>query len=192
MPHPQKEPLRPLTPAERQHLEQVCRSPSERADRVVRARALLAVADGHTLAATARLVGRWSGDAIVAWVRRFNHEGLAALDPRRGHGPPVQYGATERDRILATFRRDPERATDGTGTWSLTTLQRTLRRQPGLERISTFTILRVLTDAGYTWQRTRTWCHTGTALRKRKDGSVHRADDPDTPKNKRSSNRRIG
>jgi hypothetical protein len=34
------------------------------------------------------------------------------------------------------------------------------------------TIRRVLEDAGSSYQRTRTWCPTGTAQRKRKSGVV--------------------
>jgi hypothetical protein len=86
----------------------------------------------------------------------------------------------ERARILREFRRTPDRAQDGTATWSLTTLQHALRTAPdGLPLISTFTIWWVLRDAGYTWQLARTWCPTGTATRKRKAGLVD-VTDPDT------------
>lgn len=62
---------------------------------------------------------------------------------------------------------------DGTATWSLVTLQRALRRAPdGLPQVSTFTIWCVLHDAGWRWQRNRTWCETGTAVRLRKRGRV--------------------
>jgi len=30
----------------------------------------------------------------------------------------------------------------------------------------------VLNEAGYAWQKDRTWCHTGQVARKRKDGVV--------------------
>ena len=89
------------------------------------------------------------------------------------------YGAAQRHLILQTARRSPDREQDGTATWSLTTLQRVLRQAPGLERISTFTILSTLHGAGMTWQRDRTWCETGTARRLRKAGVVV-VTDPDT------------
>ena len=179
MAHPQKHPLRALTAAERAELERVARSASDRADRVARAKQLLAVAGGARLTAAARQAGRRSGDAVALLVQRFNALGLAALDARHGGGPPVQYGTAERDRILAEFRRAPDRQQDGTATWSLTTLQRALRRAPeGLPQVSTFTILAVLWEAGYTWQRERTWCSTGTARSKRRDGTVVVTTDP--------------
>jgi hypothetical protein len=85
----------------------------------------------------------------------------------------------ERQRILAEFERQPDREQDGTATWSLTTLQRILRAAPdGLPKVSTYTILQVLHDTGWTWQKDRTWSKTGTVIRKRKSGTVE-VTDPD-------------
>ncbi len=180
----QKEPLRAVTPEERTALGAVARAGSERADRVSRAKAILAVADGSSYTAAARRAGRRTGDGVAQLVARFNREGLAALEGGHGGGPPVQYGPAERERILREFRRSPDREQDGTATWSLVTLRRALRRAPdGLPRVSTGTILAVLGEAGYTWQRSRTWVQTGTVLRKRKAGTV-RVTDPATAEKK--------
>lgn len=169
----QKDPLRPLTMEERITLEQVRRAGSERADRVARAMALVAVADGAAYTQAALRAGRRSGDGVAQLVARFNQRGLAALDGQHGGGPAVQYGPAERARILHEFARTPERQADGTATWSLMTLRRALRRAPdGLPHVSTWTILQTLWGAGYTCQADRTWCRTGTATRKRSDGSV--------------------
>jgi hypothetical protein len=51
--------------------------------------------------------------------------------------------------------------------------------------VSTFTILHALHEAGYSWQQSRTWCKTGTTLRKRKDGTVEESSDPLTQEKKR-------
>lgn len=173
MARPQKEPLRPLTDHERTTLEAVARASAERADRVSRAKALLAVADGATFTAAAHAAGRRSGDGVAQLVVRFNATGLAALTTRPGGRPPLRYGPAAAERILREVRRAPDRATDGTAIWSLTTLQRALRAAPdGLPTVSTFTILQVLHDAGFSWQQDRTWCATGVVLRKRKAGVV--------------------
>ena len=180
MPHPQEAPLRALTPAERRALEAVARAGSERADRVARAKALLAVAAGAPFTAAARAAGRTSGVAVGRLVARFNTEGLAALTPGHGGGPPLVYEAAARERILREFHRAPDRERDGTATWSLTTLRRARRRAPdGLPAVSTWTILGVLWQAGYTWQERRTWCHTGVVRRRRRDGTVVTTTDPD-------------
>jgi transposase len=181
---PPKDPLRSLTATERAALEHLARATSERADRVTRAKLLLAVAAGASFTAAAQRVGRRHRNAVAELVSRFNREGLAAVTPRSGGGPPRQYGPAERGRILAEFRRAPDREQDGTATWSLTTLQRALHRAPdGLPGISTATIWAALWEAGYTWQQNRTWCHTGTARRRRRDGTVVEVHDPlATPK----------
>jgi hypothetical protein len=183
MARPQKAPLRPLTEAERTALDQIARASCERADRVARAKALLAVAGGRSFTAAAQAAGRRSGDAVARLVARFNTGGLAALQPRHGGGPPVAYDATSRERILREFRRPPDRERDGTATWSLATLRRALRAAPdGLPRVSTKTILYTLWDAGYSWQQSRTWCRTGTVVRRRKAGPVTVADPAAAPK----------
>lgn len=173
MPMPQKTPLRALMPEECEVLEHVARSHGERADRVARAKALLAVAGGDSFGAAAVAAGRRSGYAVGHLVARFNTDGLAALDRLPGGSPPVEYGPAEKERILREFRREPDREQDGTATWSLSTLQRALQKAPdGLPHVSTWTIFQVLHEAGYTWQENRTWCETGSVLRKRKEGVV--------------------
>jgi transposase len=175
----QKDPLRPLTPEERTELTRLSRSQSAPAAEVDRARALLAIADGASYTAAAHLVGRGHNETISAWVSRFNREGLAAVRPHHGGGPRIRYGAQEQQRILAEWARAPQREQDGSATWSLSLLQKALRWAPdGLPRVSRFTIARTLHAAGLSWQKSRTWCETGVALRNRKHG-VARVSDPD-------------
>jgi transposase len=175
----QKDPLRPFTEEERELLGRVSRSHAEPAAQVARAKALLAVAAGQGYTAAAKSAGRRSGDAVARLVARFNREGLAALESQHGGGPPLVYGETERGRILSEARRKPARARDGTATWSLATLQRSLRMAPdGLPRVSTHTIWKTLKDAGFNWQKDRSWCETGVVERQRQ-GEVVQVIDPD-------------
>jgi transposase len=174
-----KDPLRALTNEERASLERLGRATSAPTGVVARARALVAVADGASYTEAARRVGRRSGDAVAELVARFNREGLVAVEPRHGGGPRIQYGAAERERILAEVRRPPDRERDQTATWSLTTLQRALRSaEEGLPAVSTYTIWCVLHEADLSWQRDRSWCHTGLAKRRHKAGEVA-VHDPD-------------
>ncbi|HUY75513.1 MAG TPA: helix-turn-helix domain-containing protein [Ktedonobacterales bacterium] len=175
----QNDPLRAVSDDERTVLRQVSRSGTAAAAVVARAKAVLAVAGGASYTAAAQAAGRRSGDAVGRWVARFNREGLAALTPGHGGGQSAHYTSAERERILAEAYRMPDREADGTATWSLVTLQRALRRAPdGLPQVSTYTIWGVLSEAGWSWQRTRTWCPTGSAVRKRKVGPVT-VHDPD-------------
>ena len=160
----QKDPLRTLSQAEHQALESISRARGESADLVARAKALVAVAKGESYTQAARTAGRKSNDAVSQLVSRFNQEGLNALIPKHGGGPQVVYGEAEKQQILAEVQRQPDRKKDGTATWSLTSLQRSLRKQ-GMKTIRTYTIFKVLHEAGYSWQKSRSWCETGTAWR---------------------------
>ena len=108
--------------------------------------------------------GSWSGRSGSARRRACPDLRLGQARPHPPRGPPTP-------------------AADGTATWSLTTLRRALRAAPdGLPAVSTFTIRRTLREAGYTFQRTRTWCPTGSAVRRRKAGVVTVTDPDAGPK----------
>src|SRR4051812_23784790 len=174
------DPLRELTDPERQDLVQLSRSQAAPAAEVTRAKILLAVARGDDYQTAARSVGRRSGDAVSHLVARFNAGGLAALTPRHGGGRRPTYGPEATARIAAEAARAPTPEADGTAAWSLSTLQRAIRRAPdGLPTVSTYTIRRVLHESGASYQRSRTWCPTGTALRRRKAGPTV-VTDPDS------------
>jgi transposase len=175
-----KDPMRELKSEERHFLERVSRSGGAPAAEVARAKALLAVAAEQSYQESARTAGRKSRVAVSQLVSRFNRDGVEAIEPRHGGGPVVEYGQTERERILREMRRQPDREADGTATWSLKTLQRALRQAPdGLPKISTYTIHTVLREAHWSWQRDGSWCETGKVKRKRK-GKVVEVTDPDT------------
>lgn len=181
-----KESLRPLTQHERQALERIARSGSERADVVARAREVQAVALGASYRDAAAGAGRRSAQAVANLVARFNRDGLAALEPHGRGGPKPRYDAQARQRIVAEARRTPTPEQDGTASWSLMTLRRALRRAPdGLPGVSTYTIGQVLHAAGYRWLTARTWCETGQAVRKRRAGTVV-VTDPDAEAKKKS------
>ena len=171
MASPQKEALRPVTAEERAALEHSVRASSERVDRVRRAQALLAVEQGLPFAQAARRAGFRSGSAVAKLVGRFNRQGLDVLAIAAGRGRRPTYDLAARARIVATAQQGPDRRRDGTATWSLSTLQRRLRRE-AFPTLGATTVRRVLEAAGSSYQRTRTWCPTGTALRKRKAGVV--------------------
>jgi transposase len=164
-------PLRELSEAERAHLAVLVRATSERADVRQRAIALWAVAEGQSYEAAAHRAGYAEGYTVSRLVQRVNQRGLAALEIAPGRGRKPTYSPAERQQILDTLQEAPARPTDQSATWSLTLLQRRLRAR-GLPQVSRDTVHRTLRHAGYSWQRTRSWCPTGTARRKRKSGVV--------------------
>lgn len=175
---PQQEPLRELAETERRALQRLVQASSERVDRVRRAKALLTVAAGGSFADAAREAGWKSGTSVAKLVARFNRQGLAALSIAPGRGRIATYDHAARAQIVTIAQTTPDRKKDGTATWSLSTLQKRLRKE-GFEQIGINTIKRVLEDAGSSYQKTRSWCPTGTAQRVRKSGVVTVVD-PDT------------
>lgn len=158
MARPRREPLRAVSAAERAEVERLRRSSSERTDRVRRAAALLATAQGQPFTAAAKRAGLASGSTVTA------------LTIAAGWGRHPTYDAA-RASVFATAQRTPERRQDGPATWSLGTLERTARRE-GLPATGATTIRRQLRAAGSSYQRTRTWRPTGTAVRQRTSGPV--------------------
>jgi len=152
-------------------------------DVVKRANALLSVRAGTSYTKAAIVAGYTSNDTVSRLVSRFNQRGLLALSVAAGRGRKPTYTSTQQTRILAEVQRKPDHKKDQTGIWSLMTLRRALRKSD-LPHIGAETIRQVLHESGYSYQRTRTWCRTGYALRKRKSGTVT-VYDPETPEKKR-------
>lgn len=178
----QKHPLRPLTSQEEQELHHLVKATSERLDVVKRAKALIAVREGQSFTDAAREAGYRSGDSVSQLIERFNQHGILALLIAKGRGRKPTYTSEQRAQIVAEVQREPDREKDQTATWSLLLLRDALRKSH-LPKVAKETVRVVLHEAGYAFGKTRTWCPTGTALRKRKEGvvSVH---DPKTEEKK--------
>src|SRR2546422_9532837 len=97
----QKEPVRPLSAAERRMLDDVVKASSEGVARVRRAQALLSVADTGRFAPAARRAGFRSATAVADLVRRFNRQGVQALDIAAGRGRRPTYERAARAHIVA-------------------------------------------------------------------------------------------
>src|SRR5207248_3028915 len=127
----------------------------------------------------ARRVGRRAGEAVGEVVARCKRAGLAAVEPRHGGGRRVKAGAAERERILAAGRRTPDRARGQTARGSLTPRPRALRSAAaGLPAVSTATRWGVLPEADLSWQRDRSWGHTGRAGPRPRPGRTRRSPSP--------------
>jgi transposase len=182
MAQPQKYPLRPLSEQEERELQRIVKASSERVDVARRARALLGVAAKQTFVQAASSAGFAEARSVGKLVKRFNAHGLSALWIAAGRGGKPTYTSQQKACILAEVQRVPDRKADGTATWSLLLLRGALR-QRALPKIAKETIRQVLQEHGYRFQRTRTWVHTGYALRVRKSGTVTTYD-PETPEKK--------
>jgi hypothetical protein len=178
-----KDPLRPLTDAEPQSLNQLSRSQAAPAVQVSRAIMLRAVARGDDSQQAAHAAGRRSGEAVSHLVARFNLEGRAALSPRHGGGPPRVSDHAARERVPREARREPTPEADGTAAGSLSTPRKSLRSAPdGRPKVANPTIGQILHQAGISSQHRRTGCPTGTAVGRRKAGPALVTDPDAEPK----------
>ncbi len=182
MAQPQKHPLRPLSKQEERELRRIVKASSERVDVVRRAKALLSVATSQSFVQAAGVAGFKEARSVGKLVKRFNAHGLAALSIAAGRGGKPLYTSEERGRILQEVQRIPDRQADQTANWSLSLLRKALRATD-LPHIANETIRQVLHENGFSYQRTRTWCRTGYALRQRKSGTVT-VYDVETPEKK--------
>ncbi len=174
-------PERALASDERE-VQRLVKASSERLDVIRRAKALVAVANGKPFTEAASEAGLKSGKGVSQLVKRFNAQGLAALSIAAGRGRKPTYTSKQQARILAEMQREPDRETDQSATWSLLLLQTALRKE-ALPHVARETIRQVLHEAGYSYQRTRTWVRTGYALRVRKSGTLATYDEQ-TPEKK--------
>lgn len=128
MSHMQKDPLRELTHQEERALQTLAKASSERMDVVKRANALLAVRAGKSYTEAAQEAGYKSTATISRLVSRFNQRGLLARSIAAGRGRKPTYTSAQQTRVLAEVQRKPDPKEDQTGTWSLMTLRRALRK----------------------------------------------------------------
>ena len=176
-----KEGLRSFAKPEEQELQRIVKATSERVDTVRRAKALLAVAAGKSRTAAGQEAGL-SREGVSQVVKGFNQRGLDVLSIATGRGRKPTYTHEQRGRIVREVQREPDRQEDQTATWSLMMVRAALR-ETDLPEIAAETIREVLHEAGYSYQRTRTWVRTGYALRVRKSGTVTTYDQ-ETPEKK--------
>ena len=176
----QKDPLRPLTADERTGAD----PPEPFAERPRRGSRARPSAVGDC--GWRELHGRRSSGRTTATTRpsppgsaASTARGSPPCGPRHGGGPRIRYGADAQQRILAEWARTPERETGRHGHLVVEPAAESLA--PGSGRPAAgehgSRSARTLHEAGLSWQKSRTWCETGVALRNRKHGVV-RVSDP--------------
>jgi transposase len=128
-----------LTDADAATLRRWTRSSSIRAGLVLRARIVLAVAEGLSNSQIAQRVG-CSRPAVIRWRARYAAKGLVGLDDQPRSGRPRTVRRDRRAEVVAlTQEPPPERL--GITHWST----RTLARQLGVSRM---TVVRVWAEHG--------------------------------------------
>lgn len=143
-----------MTDVEQTELQRMARASSEEFRYVERARAILAVYRGLSLAQAGAAVGR--GHTFASkWLIRFEKDGLKGLEDEPRSGRPVVISEEDKGRIIAAARTLPDTLEQPFGHWTLDRL--TVYAKETLHiAISRAHIGRVLYAEGLRWYQEQT------------------------------------
>jgi transposase len=162
--------VRPLTDAERQHLEAGLRSPDAFVLR--RCQILLASAKGERAPQIAPHLG-CDSQTVRNAIRAFNQQGLASL--ARGSSRPHTFHAAfpgeKAEGLRALLHQSPRTFEQPTSLWTLQ-LAAQVSFEQGLtpQRVSGETIRATLARLGVRWQRAKKWISSPDRAYSRKKG----------------------
>jgi transposase len=147
--------LRALTAEERPAVEALARSRTAPARRVERARIVWHASRGETPPAIAAALGV-DAETVRRRIRRFNAEGLAALEDHRRSGRPATYSPGEVAAVIAAALTSPRRLGLPFASWTLDRLAAFLREHKGIA-MRRSRIDEILLKEGLRWRRQETW-----------------------------------
>ena len=147
--------LRELSAEEASAVESLARSRTAAARRVERARLVWRASHGETPPSIAETLGL-SAETVRRRIRRFNAEGLAALEDRPRSGRPATYSADEVAAVIAAALTDPRRVGLPFASWTLDRLAAYLLEHKGIA-MRRSRIDEILLKEGLRWRRQETW-----------------------------------
>jgi transposase len=147
--------LRDLTAEERSAVETLTRLRTAPAQRVERARIVWRAGRGETPPAIGEALGL-DAETVRRRIRRFNAEGLAALEDHRRSGRPATYSPNEVAVVIATALTDPRRLGLPFASWTLDRLAAYLLEHEGIA-MRRSRIDEILLKEGLRWRRHETW-----------------------------------
>ncbi len=147
--------LRALEEDERRAVQRLAHSRTAPARLVERARIVWLAAQGETLTAITRTVGR-SLPMVRLWVGRFNAQGLAGLQDSPRGGRPRRYSAEQVGELIELAMTDPDSLDLPFGSWTLDRLQYYANEVLGIP-IKRARIGELLLAEGLRWRSQETW-----------------------------------
>ena len=147
--------LRELTAEEASAVESLARSRTAAARRVERARIVWRASHGETPPSIAETLGL-SAETVRRRIRRFNAEGLAALEDHPRSGRPATYSADEVAAVIAAALTDPRRLGLPFASWTLDRLAAYLLEHKGIT-MRRSRIDEILLKEGLRWRRQESW-----------------------------------
>ena len=146
--------LRKLTAEERSAVETLARSRTAPARRVERARLVWRAGRAETPPSIAAALGL-DAETVRRRIRRFNAEGLAALEDHRRSGRPATYSTGEVASVIAAALAAPRSLGLPFAAWTLDRLAAHLREHKGIA-MRRSRIDEILLQEGLRWRRQET------------------------------------
>lgn len=152
--------LRELTAEETAEVRRLAASRTESVRLVQRARIIVSMLDDPDLSASrAGLRAGYKTDGSgVAWVRRFNAEGLAGLDDRPRPGCDPTHSQETRSALIDLALQKPRSLGYPFELWTLGRLQDAFKERRGVH-LATSTIWTWMDEEGFEWKRQESWFH---------------------------------
>ena len=147
--------LRELTAGETAAVESLAHARTAAARRVERARMVWRASRGETPPSIAVALGL-SAETVRRRMRRFNAEGLAALEDHQRSGRPATYAADAVATVIAAALTSPQRLGLPFAAWTLDRLAAYLLEQKGIA-MRRSRIDEILLAEGLRWRRQETW-----------------------------------
>lgn len=176
--------LRTLTTEEETEIRRLARSRKEPMRLVQRARLVEALLDDPNLNATeaGMKVGFKSSGSGVAWVRRFNEEGVTGLEDKLRGGRPATHSEEICSRLIDLALQKPPSLGLPFQLWTVSRLQTEYKERYGIH-LATSTIWEWMKAEGLDWKRQQSWFHEAEKhdaefVEKRGPSSVHMSGHP--------------
>jgi transposase len=147
--------LRELTAEEASAVESLARARTASVRRVERARIIWRARRGETPPSIAETLGL-SAETVRRRIRRFNAEGLAALEDHHRSGRPATYATEAVAVVVATALTSPRRLGLPFASWTLDRLAAYLGERKGIA-MRRSRIDEILLKEGLRWRRHETW-----------------------------------
>ena len=147
--------LRGLTPEECSAVERLAHSRTALARQVERARIIWRASQGASAPVIAAALSI-DAETVRRRIRRFNAEGLAALEDHRRSGRPATYSADEVAMVIATALTAPRTLNLPFAAWTLDRLAAYLHEHKGIA-MKRSRIDEILRQEGLRWRKQETW-----------------------------------
>ena len=147
--------LRDLTPEERSTIEKMAHSRTAPARCVERARIVWQASHGASAPVIAAML-HIDAETVRRRLRRFNDEGLRALEDHPRAGRPATYSADEVAVVIATALSAPRQLDRPFASWTLDRLAAYLHEHKGIA-MKRSRIDEILLKEGLRWRQQETW-----------------------------------